>query len=476
MRNNCLTLTLALVFIGVHHGVCQDKRPSLLVHEWGTFTVLQDENGRALPGVNINEEALPSFVHRLSRDLVPDSHRYSPVLGSNQYAEKKYMSKGIPRGFPAVTMRMETPIVYFHLPQGQSEMTGVDLKVGFRNGWISEWYPQAKVDAPGFDDKFDRRIKNGTAGTIHWDNLTLRSTAGVFNELDLPQTDSSVWLAPRQVNCDVVSTAEGQSERYLFYRGVANLSAPLKVTRSQAAGKLEVSVQVDALTRALPDQLMSAVYLVHITDDNRVAFREFTNVNWSADSNGESILDIPVIFPESDYQEDSMDRLHASMRLALKNEGLFEDEANAFLATWQLSYFRSPGLRLFFTLPKSWTDQVLPLEVSESAEISRAMMGRIELITPEQRSLLQEMAAGKVSNRNWFSDALRDLTPRKREAVITEIQQGQRTLESLVVDIPDDYRAFIQLGRFRDALVLDAAKESEPLREFAQNYGLTYFE
>jgi hypothetical protein len=52
-----------------------DGKPrSLTVHEWGTFTVLQDERGVALPGVNINEESLPRFVHRLSSELAPDSH------------------------------------------------------------------------------------------------------------------------------------------------------------------------------------------------------------------------------------------------------------------------------------------------------------------------------------------------------------------------------------------------------------------
>ena len=60
-----LTLFTALSFLGTG----PDK---LVVHEWGTFTVLQDETGRALPGVNVNEETLPGFVHRLDRGLVPD--------------------------------------------------------------------------------------------------------------------------------------------------------------------------------------------------------------------------------------------------------------------------------------------------------------------------------------------------------------------------------------------------------------------
>ncbi|HEX8912496.1 MAG TPA: hypothetical protein VF796_09055, partial [Humisphaera sp.] len=35
----------------------------LIVHEWGTFTSLLDERGRQVPGINTDDEPLPSFVH-----------------------------------------------------------------------------------------------------------------------------------------------------------------------------------------------------------------------------------------------------------------------------------------------------------------------------------------------------------------------------------------------------------------------------
>src|SRR5437870_1291138 len=35
----------------------------LVVHEWGTFTSLQDENGRSIGGLNVDDEPLPKFVH-----------------------------------------------------------------------------------------------------------------------------------------------------------------------------------------------------------------------------------------------------------------------------------------------------------------------------------------------------------------------------------------------------------------------------
>ena len=37
----------------------------MVVHEWGTFTVLQNHDGQELFGINIDDEPVPSFVHNL---------------------------------------------------------------------------------------------------------------------------------------------------------------------------------------------------------------------------------------------------------------------------------------------------------------------------------------------------------------------------------------------------------------------------
>jgi hypothetical protein len=121
------------------------------------------------------------------------------------------------------------------------------------------------------------------------------------------------------------------------------------------------------------------------------------------------------------------------MRAALVEEGLFGDEAEALLSTWELSYFKSPGLRLFFTVPRPWTDSVLPLELSLPAKLTRVMVGRIELVTPEHRSLLRELAALPGDE----SDAR---TQERRGAIARK------------------------LGRFADALVLDEARRSSSKR------------
>src|SRR5256714_3158521 len=80
----------------------------LVVHEWGTFTSLQDERGNTIGGINTDDEKLPSFVHDLLRG------KDAQLRGSGN----PWASKGIPGGTrDEITMRLETPVIYFHPPK-----------------------------------------------------------------------------------------------------------------------------------------------------------------------------------------------------------------------------------------------------------------------------------------------------------------------------------------------------------------------
>ena len=65
MRMTVLAIVLALPL------VCFADQKPLIVHEWGTFTALQDESGRAIGGININDEPLPKFIHRFGPSSSP---------------------------------------------------------------------------------------------------------------------------------------------------------------------------------------------------------------------------------------------------------------------------------------------------------------------------------------------------------------------------------------------------------------------
>ena len=90
----------------------------LVVHEWGTFTSVAGQDGFAeewVPPQGPRE--LPCFVNRLPSNI---------------------------KGWMPATVRMETPVIYFYSPEEKT----VDVRVRFRRGLITEWYPRASV-TPG---------------------------------------------------------------------------------------------------------------------------------------------------------------------------------------------------------------------------------------------------------------------------------------------------------------------------------------
>jgi len=101
--------------------------------------------------------------------------------------------------------------------------------------------------------------------------------------------------------------------------------------------------------------------------------------------------------------------------------------------------FSSPGTRLFFILPVEWTDSVLPLHISEPADIKRVMVGRIELVSPEQRGLLKLL--GNSEKRGAEKEAR---------------------------------KAYTALGRFRDTLVLNEQvhRPKEAIKHFIERMRL----
>jgi hypothetical protein len=53
--------------------------------------------------------------------------------------------------------------------------------------------------------------------------------------------------------------------------------------------------------------------------------------------------------------------------------------------TWQTSWFGEEGTRLFYIVPSSLTDEILPLSVSPAPdEVVRVLVGRMEVLTPER--------------------------------------------------------------------------------------------
>jgi hypothetical protein len=368
---------------------------SLTVHEWGTFTCLHDADGEAIGGLNTDEETLPAFVHEMMPGLMVDQ----PWKHDRQ-------SKAAPvtRAHPSVTMRLETPVVYFYLPQGVKQRV-LDMEVRFNGGWLSQFYPKALIEAPGAVDA--RALSYQSSSKLLWKGLKI---GGKMNGI---ATDSPLWLSPRVAASDSVENREGERERYVFYRGLGQLNSPLRIHREN--GFLATHWDRDGVN---DPSKSPPIWLLDVKADRRCAFRRWNNRT-------------SAFFSPGAYGTGHLSRLRAEMESELVREGLYPDEAKAMLKTWELSYFRSPGTRVFYLVPPEWVEERLPLKLSFPAAVTRVMVGRIELYTEAQENTLKQLSSTRFDQP--FTDktmpAAYGELGRFRQALVLHYQRKQPTPE-----------------------------------------------
>ncbi len=399
----------------------------LIIHEWGTFTSLQNESGEAISSINVDDEPLPNFVHNLWEKLLARPQETLPSLAHLPVGLRSPAAAPYPR----VTMRLETPVIYFYPAGASTDPFDVDVNVRFRGGWLTQFYPDAAVEAPGASDGV---LSEETVGRLVWKKVRVGGAAPG------PETTERVWTAPREVSAASVATPDGETERYLFYRGVGQLDAPLRVVRNAATDQLELYSQLEASWPQNRSLVIPRLWLAQIRPDGACAFRTLGRVTLSSEIS-ERAAAVAASFREEEFAQSHLSALQTSMREGLIQDGLYPDEAQAMLNTWEVSYFKNPGLRLFFLVPQAWTETRLPLEVSVPALIRRVMVGRIELVSPEQRALLRQIA------------------------------EGPAPAQPFGPEMPSAYK---DLGRFRDALLLDEAEHrpTPALRSFIALNGL----
>jgi hypothetical protein len=364
--------TLAVLTVSVQLLGAQTPRP-LIVHEWGTITTHHAANGTPQGRLNHIDarEVLPSFVHRYE----PSATQAKP--------NKELIKSPVAPGRPDVTMRLETPVIYFHPPVGTAALPPFDVDVRFRGGVINEFYPAATASVAVDLERINMKMRAGVikawdgevlnnyvVGSVHWGSVSLKET------VSQPTTTSHVWLTPRAVKSSGVAVPSGEGERYLFYRGVAHLDALVQTELAQNELRLKVPQRLIWLRE--PSMTISHLWLVDIRADGRAAFSERKGLVIVKDSTSREVARMPM-FGASEYSASRVAALKASIRQALTAAGLFNDEADAMLATWSDSYFGTPGLRVLYIVPDEWTSYFLPLRVSIPHELTRVLVGRIDL-------------------------------------------------------------------------------------------------
>ena len=324
------------------HFAKQNSLPSeLTVHEWGTFTSISAKDGQPISWLPLTGSTdLPSFVEHL----------------------REPNFKGGLRG----TIRMETPVIYFYSPRE----TTVSVKVSFAKGLITEWYPHS-ASAAALDPRKDFRLyfMQGQ-GSIAWNSVHIEP--GGSTDFPRDATENHYYAARETSSAPVrVTTPSGdQHERFLFYRGVSAFTPPISATLS-ADGTVLLQSQ---LSEEIPDVILFE------RRGNNVGYRILGPFHDQAS------LAPPQL-------EGSLPALFSEMEGMLISQGLHPDEAHAMLETWKTSWFEE-GSRLFYIVPRSFVDSVLPLSISPApTEITRVFVGRTELITPATEQAVESAFA-----------------------------------------------------------------------------------
>ena len=343
------------------------QKDRLVVHEWGTFTSIAGKDGVALEWRPLNGATdLPKFVYS-EKSTYPGLRHFN--------------GKDMP-----AAVRMETPVIYFY---ANREMN-ISTKVDFPKGKITEWYPQARTVDKG----------------INWGQIKIQPGA-VFN---LPADYSeNHYYAARETEAAPVQVCgtngrKNEQEKFLFYRGVGTFDLPLAVTLENGRVTLRNSGK---------DPI--AQLIVFENRDGQIGFQSVANFS------GLTTIERPAL-------DQNTDAVIKRLRQALIDAGLFDKEADAMIKTWRNSWFET-GMRVFYVLPRSATDAVLPITIDPRPdELVRVLVGRTEIITPEMEKSVKEQVS-RLSDSSPAVRAEAALSIKKygrfSEPILKQIMEGE---------------------------------------------------
>ena len=299
----------------------RDPRP-VTVHEWGTFTSVAGKDGRAVPWrLLTGPPDLPSFV------------RNSGVQG-----------KGALTG----TVRMETPVLYFY----SAQEAVVNVSVAFKQGLITEYFPRAFHSAAGY--RPGGPIGPTVVHRMTWTDIRIQADAATTFPVEGAPNH---YYAARDTDASPLLVGSDR-ERFLFYRGVGTFDLPL----SAAVGPNGAVNITNTSTEPMP-----AVMLFE-NRHGRIGWRAHQGLT------GSMRLESPAAVGDVASLRSELERM-------LVAEGLYGKEARAMVETWSDSWFEE-GTRIFYLLPRTAVDAILPLEIRPAATaVARVFVGRIELAT-----------------------------------------------------------------------------------------------
>lgn len=334
----------------------------LVAHEWGTFTSVAGEDGRAVQWLPLEGPTdLPNFVNRIDCRL-----------------------KGSLPGM----VRMETPVIYFYAPR---EMT-VNVNVRFRQGIITEWFPRPA----GLS--LDSTSGDAFRGEIAWTRVKVEP--GGRDDFRVEREPNHYYVA-RETDAAPLSVGP-ERERFLFYRGVGRLP-PHIAASVNADGQVVVSE-----TRGAP---LGDIILFE-NRDGAMAYQSLQTSSTSVTLNPLTV-------------RGNAQSPQKYLEQVLVARGLYPREAKAMVESWRGSWFEH-GTRLFYIVSNEVVDTMLPLQIEpRPAEVERVFVGRLEIATPrtlsEVKSALERNDRRVLTQYGRFLDPLAkrlmaNLPPAQRSA------------------------------------------------------------
>ncbi|MFC5050619.1 hypothetical protein ACFPK9_08340 [Rubritalea spongiae] len=414
--------------------------PAYEVHEWGTFTTVSASNGTLLAGLHVEEEHLPPFVYSHIgmesdintrdaynrqtgniRQLPQNSDQIAVHLDAKTQQASARFGKGLAgANLHNVTVKMETPVIYFY----GDDTPKVNVKVGFNGGTISQWYPKRKTgDTPhsisldgykitdshahlldGLRTAVDLRkpidFANPYQGSIEWDvNILPKDQADTA--LTFKPFENYTWIYPRVPNANMLKV-DDEYEDYLFYRGIGNFELPATFSVD------------DNETLSVSNNSRDAIPFALAFENINGKFR-YKNLSNIPSNSVISVSENDWISPQNQQVE-----VFQAMRAGLVAQGLTTDEANSMIRTWWKSYFNKPGLRVFWVVPSHDLEKILPLTLTPQPEKAvRVMVGRADILRPSfEQSLVKTV--GKSSFQPYETDRFQLAYKQRLEQLITE--------------------------------------------------------
>jgi hypothetical protein len=411
MKRKHLWLCSLLGVVLAAFGAAKPGSPDgLIVHEWGTFLAMNGADGVTLDGMYHEEHALPAFVHARSKDQLR---------------------------MPTVSIKGETPVIYFYTDQRQE----VRVRVKFPRGIWTQWYPQANLISPSTTQIGS--LLQPRNGHICWTADVI--PAPEANAPALPTTEKgALWNYARDVDAAYVRTAsrpeggeKSEVERFLFYRGLGQATMPMRVAAADG-GTLSWSVDAPGAARH--------IFVLRV-ENGKGVYRYLPGL-----LPGERLTNALPPMDAAQPLPEFAQKIGDDLAFHLIETGLYPKEARAMVNTWSRSYFQSEGVRVLFLLPQAWTDAFIPMEIDpQPKQIVRVMVGRLELLTPERARLaenaIRDLASPDAATRENAFTTLREqgryVEPIVRRVLRTTDDAQTRTLcrRLLLTDFVTELRA-----------------------------------